>query len=285
MVFLRCPRCCSHRLNERCLKLPIDEEDYYVLLRDVTFVESVTMFSSAMFKLLYTVATVAIIVCLIVAGMVSGSCSSDSERFCLDLLSDLTALKVGLASTGVALWLLAYRMLALLRRPYIHIGVLPGGGARGRVNQLGSSSPFFMRLAASYALEFESLVSTLRAAQLESRQHDLAAALHGCDAHAHAQRKLRRSFSHRGHSHRWHIDNATDDENQQQEGAWNAASTAAGVGIAAGTAISAAEIDAAEMAAEMANAAGTIPPAHLPSASSSLPATNQLIIQRKQWIN
>ena len=122
MVFLRCPRCCSHRLNERCLKLPIDEEDYYVLLRDVTFVESVTMFSSAMFKLLYTVATVAIIVCLIVAGMVSGSCSSDSERFCLDLLSDLTALKVGLASTGVALWLLAYRMLALLRRPYIHMG-------------------------------------------------------------------------------------------------------------------------------------------------------------------
>ena len=260
--------CSCHGLNEWCLKLPIDVDDYYVLLRDITFIEVITVRSSAMVQLLCYVVLLATIVCLVAVGLLVGSCPENAEgernlsgggnsvaveevedQFCLEL-SGQGGFTVVVVTVALMLWLLGWMLTGKLRHPYIHIGVLPGGGRRGRANPLGGNSPFYMRLPGTYADRLEEIVSVIRATQLESLQHDLAASLHETDAHALGRRRLRTAFS------------GQTTSSDTTATATNVATVAAS-GVSRGVAPvrrlqqdkamqSAAEQDAAQMAAEMA---------------------------------
>lgn len=265
--------CSCHGMNDWCLKLPIDVDDYYVLLRDITFIEAITVRSSVMVKLLCNVTLLAVIATLITAGMLAVSCSEDTGdkngsapaagnsiaeedaegEICLSMLSGRpTAVVVTLA---LVLWLLGWILTGKLRHPYIHIGVLPGGGRRGRANPLGGNSPFYMRLPGKYAQGFEKLAAVIRAAQLESLQHDLVASLHGTDAHTQGRRRLRTTFNDQTASH------IAGGGSTAASPITAAPAAASGVGPVAvrrfqlqhaNATQSAAEQDAAQMAAEMA---------------------------------
>eukprot|EP01051_Picozoa_sp_SAG22_P016574 SAG22_NODE_2366_length_2654_cov_2.044227_2_plen_132_part_00 len=49
----------------------------------------------------------------------------------------------------VFLWLLVYVVKSKLKKPFIHVGVTPGGSSRGQGNRYGGSSPFFIRMRSS----------------------------------------------------------------------------------------------------------------------------------------
>ena len=73
---------------------------------------------------------------------------------------------------GVLVCVVAFT--GMLRKPYLHIGTSPGGGARGRSNTLGSSSPFYIMLARGTKLDdARTLADWIRGAAILSRQRDI----------------------------------------------------------------------------------------------------------------
>ena len=128
--------CSCHGINDWCLKLPIDVDDYYVLLRDITFIEAITIRSSVMVKLLCYITILAVTVSVITVGMLAGSCFEDTDKSAsadgnsVDKEDECKVSgQAGPAAVAVAsvLWLLGW----MTRRPH-PIGVLPGGGRRGK---------------------------------------------------------------------------------------------------------------------------------------------------------
>jgi hypothetical protein len=62
-----------------------------------------------------------------------------------------------------------------LRRPYVHLGCLPGGGQNGRKNSLGGGSPFHITLKKGDTIEAaRDLADWVRGAAAKSRQDDIA---------------------------------------------------------------------------------------------------------------
>lgn len=83
-----------------------------------------------------------------------------------ELLHDNVGFKAALCALAVMFLVLGYFMLAMFRRPYLHIGVAPGGGNRGRANPYGGDSPFYICLTAFDMEDFETMVSMIRTAQV-----------------------------------------------------------------------------------------------------------------------
>ena len=99
---------------------------------------------------LYFLLTCGFVLTVLAALLLTASCPASSdhaphdanERPCLKALEGHTGWKLTLCGVALCIWMLSYRMMALLRRPFIHVGVMPGGSARGRANPLGGDSPF-----------------------------------------------------------------------------------------------------------------------------------------------
>jgi hypothetical protein len=121
-----------------------------VLLRDITYVETATRFSAVAMTRLYFLLTFGFVLTVLTALLLTASCPASSDqapheangRPCLKALEGHTGWKLTLCGVALCIWMLSYRMMALLRRPFIHVGVMPGGSARGRANPLGGDSPF-----------------------------------------------------------------------------------------------------------------------------------------------
>ena len=109
-----------------------------------------TEYATALVKVAYFVLTAAMVLLLLAAALVTTSCGGEADSDCeLAFLRASSDLKLGLATGGLLLWLTSWFVLVpLFRRPYLHIGVPVGGGARGRANPFGGASPFYIRLAA-----------------------------------------------------------------------------------------------------------------------------------------
>eukprot|EP01052_Picozoa_sp_SAG31_P030222 SAG31_NODE_3082_length_4698_cov_1.855838_2_plen_745_part_00 len=188
-----CFCCCRHWLCTIINNIPVTQQDYYVLLRNVSFVETGTVFLSAKLKFVYGFLTIAALVALTGAAFLAASCGdrTNDSGCAVYLLTENILPTIGLASMCVILWLLGYCVLSrCLRRPYIHIGVPFGGGARGYANPFGGASPFYMFFKPSDVKRVEEMVALIRTAQAESRQADAMAALQGKDSHARRRTRL-----------------------------------------------------------------------------------------------
>eukprot|EP01043_Picozoa_sp_COSAG02_P029264 COSAG02_NODE_1813_length_10785_cov_17.017312_6_plen_1261_part_00 len=206
--------CCGTKIVNACLKFPVDEEDYYVLLRDTTFIESGTEFSTALVKGLYLVSLIGFVGTIVAISVFDAECidrrdlaPGEDECFLYELRMS-SMLRVLLFAAVMLTWCIGYVILTKFRRPYVHIGVLPGGGERGRKNPFGGDSPFYVRLPPSHQgmHQFEELVQVIRAAQVESRQADLAETMRGSDAHAARSNRLRNRFATINAVRQWILD-------------------------------------------------------------------------------
>ena len=145
---------CGTKIINSCLKFPVDEEDYYVLLRDTTFIESGTEFSTALVKV-HLVSLIAAVSTIVTIAVFDAECTDrrdlapEEEECFLYELRMSSMLQALLCAAVVFTWCIGYVILTKFRRPYVHIGVLPGGGERGRKNPFGGDSPFHVRLPPS----------------------------------------------------------------------------------------------------------------------------------------
>jgi hypothetical protein len=176
------PACCC------CWKLTTSTDDYSILLQDIYFIETG---HEAKTSLIINAATcciigtcVAVFIFLYAAASerlenedgvyLLGGVDAAHERARRESLYTLLSEEVSLSF----LPLLIVVLLAAanrLRRPYVHLGCLPGGGQNGRKNSLGGGSPFHITLKKGASIEeARDLADWVRGAAAKARQDDIS---------------------------------------------------------------------------------------------------------------
>jgi hypothetical protein len=132
------PRCCSDSL--------VSHDDYCVLLQDIYFIETGWIavnhyITAAVFFLVFGLtASVVFVIALDNRAELTGDATSDAHHDKL-VTYGIQGVAISLAPMAIVIFM---AISGKLRRPYLHLGVSPGGGEHGRKNTLGSNSPFFM---------------------------------------------------------------------------------------------------------------------------------------------
>eukprot|EP01052_Picozoa_sp_SAG31_P016382 SAG31_NODE_1083_length_10012_cov_5.562796_2_plen_2400_part_00 len=156
------PFCC---MRHGLCALGVDEDDYYVLLRDVTFLETGFEYNPVVADLGTLLLVIAIVT--LIAGIASVTFAAQLDVDIPDWIF------ITVFSVDLGVWLLLYAVKSKLKKPFIHVGVTPGGSERGRANRYGGNSPFYIRLRSSlFAVNFEKIKDLIRSAKLASLQED-----------------------------------------------------------------------------------------------------------------
>ena len=157
-------------------QLATNSSDYCILLQDIYFIETGYAADGNAVLISLAIAVVGLIatclcgVILQTVGDLSGQ-GKDAE-----LKEDIVHVSVAgvLASFLPFIFVSFLGAIGKLRKPYIHLGCTPGGGAHGNSNYLGGSSPFYISLRRSAKIEdAEVLAEWIRSAAVLSRQNDI----------------------------------------------------------------------------------------------------------------
>ena len=176
------PVCCC------CWELATSTDDYNILLQDIYFIETG---HDAMTGIVIN-STVVFVVGLCVAlltYMYAMASKIEEEEYGVHLLggvdeADESKRRESLYAVASEEFVLACVPIVVvvllaatnkLRRPYVHLGCLPGGGQNGRKNSLGGGSPFHITLKKGDTIEAaRDLADWVRGAAAKSRQDDIA---------------------------------------------------------------------------------------------------------------
>ena len=158
----------------------MDIDDYYVPLKNLNFIETGSRVSQVFAVVGYYV---------LVLGVLSFAISvflQVTEYYETEVPGYIFVsfvMKWVFPAVSLVAYLVLTALAFKLKRQYLHFGVFPGGGQRGKSNSYGGNSPFYVLLKkglqvgvngedGAFMSDFEDVVSAIRSAAVVAKQRD-----------------------------------------------------------------------------------------------------------------